>query len=162
MNLSIRKATIKDSVAIWALIKELAEFEREPHAVAISVSTLEKDGFGPNPLFECFVAEVDGKVMGMALFYPRYSTWKGATLHLEDLIVTESMKGKGIGTRLYRAFIAYGYELGVQRIEWAVLDWNAPAIAFYKKSGATILEDWFTVQMNPKQMKAYLDSATFR
>ena len=158
MNFTIRKATVKDSAAIWALIKELAEFEKEPNAVDISVSTLEQDGFGSNPLFGCFVAEVKRIVVGMALFYPRYSTWKGATLHLEDLIVTESMKGKGIGTQLYRAFIEHGYRLGHQRIEWSVLDWNAPAIAFYKKSGATLLEDWFTVQMNPQQMKAYLDA----
>lgn len=157
MEIKIRKAIIEDSPAILALIKELAVFEKEPDAVEVNLKTIQNDGFGATPLFQCFVAEVAKKVVGMALFYPRYSTWKGPTFHLEDLIVTENMKGKGVGTKLYSAFIEYGYQQGAGRIEWAVLDWNEPAISFYKNSGASILSDWFTVQMNTAQMSAYLE-----
>ena len=156
MEASIRKAKKSDAAAILSLIRELAVFERAPHAVIIDMDQLEKDGFGPHPLFGCFVAEVDQKVVGMALFYPRYSTWKGPTLHLEDLIVTEKMKGKGIGTRLYQAFLTHAHRIGVERVEWAVLDWNAPAIRFYQKSGATVLEDWRTVQMDKKSISDYI------
>jgi len=92
----------------------------------------------------------------MALFYPRYSTWKGPTFHLEDLIVTESMKGKGIGTQLYIAFLKYANKAGVERIEWAVLDWNLPAINFYQKSGADVLDYWKTVQMDKQSIENYI------
>ena len=90
------------------------------------------------------------KIVGVALFYQRYSTWKGPTLHLEDLIVTKKMKGKGIGSKLYKAFLKYAHELGVERVEWTVLDWNLAAIDFYQKSGAKVLSDWRTVQMDKK------------
>lgn len=156
MKVKIRKAIFDDSEAILALIKELAVFEKEPDAVEVSLLDIQSDGFGENPKFHCFVAEVNERVVGMALFYPRYSTWKGPTFHLEDLIVTASMKGKGVGTKLYSAFIEYGQQKGVHRIEWSVLDWNEPAISFYKKSGARVLSDWFTVQMNKEQMNSYL------
>lgn len=156
MEVKIRKAIFGDSKAILELIIELAVFEKEPEAVDVSLEDIKRDGFGENPKFQCFVAVVNEQVVGMALFYPRYSTWKGPTFHLEDLIVTASMKGKGIGTKLYSAFIEYGQQEGVHRIEWAVLDWNEPAISFYKKSGARVLSDWFTVQMNKQQMNAYL------
>ena len=156
MNIQIRKAKQEDSVAILALIQELATFEREPDAVLITQKDIEQHGFGASPLFECFVAEVDLKIVGMALFYSRYSTWKGPTLHLEDLIVTENMKGKGIGTRLYQKFIQYAYDQGVERIEWNVLDWNSPAVSFYEKSGADVLSDWRTVQMHRVAMKQFL------
>ena len=158
MDIQIRKAEKKDSTSILSLIEELATFEREPEAVVVTQEDIEKDGFGPHPLFECFVAEVENQVVGMALFYPRYSTWKGPTLHLEDLIVTHLMKEKGIGTRLYRAFIQYAFQKGVARIEWNVLDWNRPAISFYKKSGAAVLTDWRTVQMHRKEMEAFLNN----
>ena len=147
MKLKIRKAEKKDANSILDLIKELAEFEREPNEVILTKGIIERDGFGENNLFKCFVAEYNCKVVGMALFYPRYSTWKGPTLHLEDLIVTESMKGKGIGTKLYNSFIDYAILKGVKRIEWVVLDWNKSAIEFYKKNGAKILKDWRTVQL---------------
>ena len=94
----------------------------------------------------------------MALYYPRYSTWRGPTFHLEDLIVSEKYKGKGIGTKLYSAFIRQSYDTGVQRIEWNVLNWNTPAVNFYKNSGATVLNDWDTVQMHRLEMGKYLDS----
>ena len=152
----IRKAQKSDAASILFLIRELAIFEKEPRAVIVTQAQIEKDGFGDHPLFECFVAEVTNQVVGMALYYPRYSTWKGPTFHLEDLIVTEPMRGNGIGTQLYKAFSEHAYNKGVKRVEWAVLDWNLPAIEFYQKSGATILDDWRSVQMDKKSIDSYI------
>ncbi|WP_372766473.1 N-acetyltransferase family protein [Lutibacter sp.] len=157
MNFSIRVGKIADMPSVLELIKELAHFEKEAEAVEISVADLEKDGFGNYPLFKTFVAEIDKEIVGMALFYPRYSTWKGPTIHLEDLIVKKSKRGLNIGSALYKKVIAYGNNLGVKRIEWVVLDWNTPAIAFYKKTGAKVLNDWQTVQMDDKAIKNYLE-----
>ena len=147
MQIKIRKAKKEDANSMLELIKELANFEKEPNEVILTKEILERDGFGKKNLFNCFVAEYCGSVVGMALFYPRYSTWKGPTFHLEDLIVTESMKGKGIGMELYQTFISYAISKGVKRVEWVVLDWNKSAIRFYKKSGAKVLKDWKTVQL---------------
>tara|TARA_B100001113_G_scaffold203358_1_gene166763 strand:+ start:270 stop:725 length:456 start_codon:yes stop_codon:yes gene_type:complete len=147
MKVIIRKAIKKDAGSILKLIKELALFEGEADEVILTKESIERDGFGREKLFNCFIAEYDFKVVGIALFYPRYSTWKGPTLHLEDLIVTESMKGRGIGKQLYDAFISFAISKGVKRVEWVVLDWNKSAIKFYKKRGAKILKDWRTVQL---------------
>lgn len=152
----IRKAKKYDAASILFLIRELAIFEKESQAVIVTQAQIEKDGFGARPLFECFVAEVADQVVGMALYYPRYSTWKGPTFHLEDLIVMEPMRGKGIGTQLYNAFLVHAYDTGVKRVEWAVLDWNLPAIKFYQKSGATISDDWRSVQMDKKSIDNYI------
>ena len=156
MNALIRKAEKKDSLAILNLIKELALFEKEPESVKLKLSDIENDGFGMKPLFECIVAEINKRIIGMAIYYPRYSTWNGPTIHLEDLIVSEQYKGKGIGTQLYSNFIKMALNSGVKRVEWNVLDWNSPAINFYKKSGAKVLDDWRSVQMHRSEMKKYL------
>ena len=153
---NIRKAIKSDAASILFLIRELAIFEKEPQAVIVTQVQIERDGFGDRQLFKCFVAEVADQVVGMALYYPRYSTWKGPTFHLEDLIVTEPMKGKGIGTQLYNAFLGHAYDTGVKRVEWAVLEWNLPAIKFYQKSGATISDDWRSVQMDKKSIDNYI------
>lgn len=158
MNFSIREGKIEDMPSVLNLIKELAHFEKEADAVVISIADLEKDGFGNYPLFKTFVAEVDEEIVGMALFYPRYSTWKGPTIHLEDLIVKKNKRGLNIGSALYKKVIEYGHSLGVKRIEWVVLDWNTPAIEFYKKTGAHILDDWKTVQMDELAIKNYLET----
>ena len=158
MNFSIREGKIKDMPSVLNLIKELAHFEKEADAVVISVADLEKDGFGNSPLFKTFVAEVDEEIVGMALFYPRYSTWKGPTIHLEDLIVKKNKRGLNIGGALYKKVIEYGHNLGVKRIEWVVLGWNTPAIEFYEKTGAYILDDWKTVQMDELAIKKYLET----
>ena len=134
--------------AVLELIKELAVFENEPNAVVITVDELVNDGFGPNPLFDTFVAEHNSTIIGMALFYYRYSTWKGKTIHLEDLIVTEAMRGTGAGSSLYKEVIKFAKAIGVRRVEWAVLNWNTTAIKFYERSGATVFTDWRTVQMD--------------
>ena len=156
MKSNIRSAIKKDSVAILGLIQELALYEKEPKSAELTLSDIENYGFGKVPLFECYVAEFDSKVVGMALFYSRFSTWKGPTFHLEDLIVSEPYKGKGFGTQLYSKFIHHAYNAGVKRLEWNVLDWNKLAISFYQKSGANVLRDWDTVQMDRSSMKAYL------
>jgi GNAT superfamily N-acetyltransferase len=156
MNVTLRPAEKQDSEAILRLIQELAVFEKEPESVLLNVSDIERYGFGSSPLFQCLVAQVEQQVIGMALYYERFSTWKGPTYHLEDLIVTEAYKGKGIGTQLYTAFIQMAYESGVERIEWNVLDWNTPAVGFYEKSGATVLHDWSSVQMHKAEMEAFL------
>lgn len=158
MNFTIREGKIEDMPSVLNLIKELAHFEKEADAVVISVVDLEKDGFGNSPLFKTFVAEVADEIVGMALFYPRYSTWKGPTIHLEDLIVKKNKRGLNIGSALYKKVIEYGYNLGVKRMEWVVLDWNTPAIEFYKKTGAHILDDWKTVQMDELAIKNYLET----
>jgi GNAT superfamily N-acetyltransferase len=154
--MNIRKGTKADMQAVLELIRELAVFEKEPDAVVVTVTDLERDGFGDNPLFYTFVAEVDGEIVGMALFYYRYSTWKGRTIHLEDLIVKEKMRGSGLGLALYTKIIEQGKADNVRRIEWNVLDWNTPAIEFYKKSGAKILADWDVVQMDEQGISNFL------
>ena len=153
----IRPATPADMPAVLGLITELAIFEKEPDAVVVTVDDLVRDGFGNNPLFQCIVAEVDGKIQGMALYYNRYSTWKGKTIHLEDLIVTEQARRTGIGMALYKEIIREGKRQNVRRIEWNVLDWNTPAISFYEKTGANVLPDWRVVHMNEKGIDAFLD-----
>jgi len=153
----IRKATKEDMKSVLDLIQELATFEKEPDAVVISVDDLIRDGFGENPLFHTFVAEVNQEVIGIALYYYRYSTWKGKTIHLEDLIVKENHRGSGAGFALYSEIIAQGKRDKVRRIEWNVLDWNTPAIEFYKKSGAKILDDWRVVQMDENGINEFLE-----
>ena len=155
----IRFAQKEDMSSALHLIQELADFENEPDAVVVTENDLTRDGFGPNSIFHCLVAEDEGKVVGMALFYPRYSTWKGPTFHLEDLIVTQSQRGKGFGKDLYTAFIAFAAEKQVKRIEWVVLDWNTHAMDFYKRSGADVLDDWKTVQMDEQAIAAYVKTS---
>jgi len=134
MDYIIRDAVADDMSQVLSLIEELAIFENEPDAVEVTVENLIKEGFGQSPLFHCFVAEIKGELVGIALVYFRFSTWKGRTVHLEDLIVRESMRGTGIGMALYKRVMQYGKEQGVKRIEWNVLDWNKPAVNFYLKS----------------------------
>ena len=153
----IRKATPQDMPKVLELIQELATFEKEPDAVIITVKDLIRDGFCEKPLFYTFVAEVENKVIGLALYYYRYSTWKGKTIHLEDLIVQESSRGTGAGFALYSEIIKQGKRDTVRRIEWNVLDWNSPAIEFYKKSGAKILDDWDVVHMDENGIDTFLD-----
>jgi GNAT superfamily N-acetyltransferase len=152
----IRKATKNDMPSVLELIQELATFEKEPDAVVVTVEDLIRDGFSENPLFHCFVAEVDNEIIGMALYYYRFSTWKGKTIHLEDLIVKESKRGRGAGFALYKEIIKKGKAENVRRIEWNVLDWNTPAIDFYEKSGAKVLGDWRVVQMHEEGIKRFL------
>jgi GNAT superfamily N-acetyltransferase len=141
---------------VLELIQELAAFEKEPEAVVVTVADLIRDGFSDSPLFQCLVAEKENAIIGMALFYYRYSTWKGKTIHLEDLIVKANQRGTGAGFALYQEIIKQGKKDNVRRIEWNVLDWNIPAIAFYEKSGARVLADWRVVQMDETGIERFL------
>lgn len=152
-----RLALKKDMPRVLELIQELAIYEKEPHAVEVTIDDLENDGFGTNPKFTCFVLELENNIEGIALVYPRYSTWKGEVLHLEDLIINEKFRGKGLGTILLDAVVKYGKEKGVRRICWEVLDWNESAIEFYQKKGANVMRDWDVVQLDEAGINNYLD-----
>ena len=156
--MKIRKGTPQDMPDVLALITELAVFEKEPDAVVISTEDLLRDGFSENPLFHTFVAEVNEEIIGVALYYYRFSTWKGKTIHLEDLIVKENKRGTGAGFALYKEIIKQGKAENVRRIEWNVLDWNTPAIDFYEKSGAKVLGDWRVVHMDDKGIEQFLNT----
>jgi GNAT superfamily N-acetyltransferase len=156
--MNIRKGKKEDMKGVLELIQELAAFENEPNAVLITVDDLVRDGFGENPLFHVFVAEIDGSIVGIALYYYRYSTWKGKTIHLEDLVVKDSMRGTGLGYALYSEIIKQGKKDNVRRIEWAVLDWNTVAIDFYEKSGAKVLDEWRVAQMDEAGINYFVEN----
>lgn len=138
----IRFAVPADCQAIYELICELALYEKAADEVDIDVQDLNGAIFGNKPILEVLVAELDGKVEGAAMFFEKYSTWKGKGVHLEDLVVRENLRGQGIGAALFEALMHISAERGYARMDWQVLDWNEPAIRFYKKYGAEILEEW--------------------
>ncbi|PQJ76431.1 GNAT family N-acetyltransferase [Polaribacter glomeratus] len=158
MSFIIREGQKKDVQAVLDLITELAVFEKEPDAVEITVQDLLKDGFSDTPKFKLFVAEENAVVIGIALFYERYSTWKGKSIHLEDLMVTQSKRKIGAGKALYTAVLKYAYEHNFNRVAWEVIDWNTNAIDFYKSTGATYLHDWSVVQMNKENLAKYIQN----
>ena len=135
MNFTLRLAEKKDMESVLNLITELAVFEKEPDAVEITIDDLVRDGFSNPPKFRVYVAEQENKIIGIALFYERFSTWKGKTLHLEDLIVTKSKQKIGAGKALYTAVLKYAYDHNFNRVAWEVIDWNSNAIDFYKSTG---------------------------
>ncbi len=142
MEIKIRKAVRKDCVRMMELIQELAIYEKAPDEVTVSLTHFEESGFGANPVWWAFVAEVEGVVIGMALYYVRYSTWKGQRMYLEDILVTETMRGQKIGSLLFDALIKEAKEKGFNGMNWQVLDWNEPAINFYKKYNANFDPEW--------------------
>lgn len=156
MNFTIRDATKNDMPSVLGLIKELAVFEKEPDAVEVTTTSLIEDGFGNNPAFKCFVAETNNKVIGAAVVYNRFSTWKGKILHLEDLIVSQDMRNQGIGTSLLDEVVKYGHSLGVKRINWEVISWNDGAIKLYERKGAKVLRDWNVVHLDESGIKNYI------
>ena len=158
MSFIIRRGLQEDMQAVHNLIMELAIFEKEPDAVDITVDDLINDGFSDNPRFKIFVAEENETIIGIALFYERYSTWKGKTIHLEDLIVTKSRQKIGAGKALYSAVLNYAYENNFNRVAWEVIDWNTNAIEFYKSTGATYLNDWSVVQMNKENLSKFIQN----
>jgi len=135
MNITIKKAVKEDCSRMLELIEELAVYEKEPTAVTVSFDHFVESGFGENPVWWAFVAEIEGKVEGFALYYIRYSTWKGQRMYLEDLLVTEKLRGLGVGKLLFDQLFEEAKEKKFNGIAWQVLDWNEPAINFYKKLG---------------------------
>jgi len=156
MSFTIRKGVENDMQSVHNLITELAVFEKEPEAVEITVNNLIEDGFSENPKFNIFVAEEENKIIGIALFYERYSTWKGKTIHLEDLIVTKSRQKIGAGKALYTAVLKYAFDNNFNRVAWEVIDLNKNAIEFYKSTGSTYLNDWSVVQMNKENLAKFI------
>ena len=141
----IREARPDDAALILQLVRELAEYEREPDAVKIDAAELARDGFPPagqERYFECLIAEENGEPAGFALFFPVYSTWRGRSMHLEDLFVRPPFRARGIGKALLTKVAAVAEQRGCRLLFWHVLDWNTPAIEFYKSLGATPLEEW--------------------
>ena len=156
MNYQIRKAKISDLDQVLNLILELAVYEKEPDSVEITLEDLKVSGFGTVPDFVCFVADIDSQILGIALTYNRFSTWKGRVLHLEDLIVSKPMRGKGIGSALLDRVVMHAAALGVKRVCWEVLDWNSNAIEFYKSKGADVKYDWNVVHLDQNGIKKYI------
>ena len=148
MSIIIRDAVRKDVPSMFELIKELALYENAPEQVTNTVEQMYLDGFGENPSFGTIVSEVNGEIVGMALFYYRYSTWKGKRLYLEDLIVSETMRGQGLGEKLLDATIKKARQTACTGLMWQVLDWNEPAINFYRKFGARFDEEWINVHID--------------
>jgi GNAT superfamily N-acetyltransferase len=143
MEITIRAAVQEDCARMMELIKELAEYEKAPQEVVVSFDHFVASGFGASPVWWAYVAEADGRVEGFALFYTRYSTWKGQRMYLEDIVVTEKMRGYGMGKLLLEKLIEVAKERKYSGILWQVLDWNAPAINFYKKfEGVKFDPEW--------------------
>lgn len=144
----IRKGTKEDLPRALELIRELAIYEKAPDEVTNTLEMMENDGFGEHPVYGFIVAEEAGTIHGMSMYYWRYSTWKGKRIYLEDLIVTEAKRGSGIGKLLFEETIAIGKAAGATGMMWQVLDWNEPAINFYKKYQANIEDGWLNCNLN--------------
>lgn len=147
MTTNIRKAKKEDCSFILQMIKDLAEYEKAADKVKVSLSQLENDGFSENPLYESIILELDGKAVGMALFYNRYSTWKGRSLYLEDLYVTPEARGNGLGLMAMKYLANYAVETNCYRFEWQVLDWNEPSIKFYQSLETELDPEWINCRL---------------
>ncbi len=148
MQINIRRAVIEDCSRIMELIQELADYEKAPEEVTVTLAHFQESGFGPNPVWWAFVAEVDGRVEGFALYYIRYSTWKGQRMYLEDILVTEQMRGKQLGKLLFDRLIVEAKEKNLKGMVWQVLEWNEPAINFYKKYNASFDGEWINCSIS--------------
>lgn len=153
MEITIRTGTESDIAQALNLVKELAAYEKAPQEVEVTPAEMRAWGFGPDKQFDFFVAEVNGRIVGLALYYFKYSTWKGKCLFLEDIIVTESQRGKGIGKLLFDKVVQVSKETQVRRMEWQVLDWNTPAIEFYKKYAAGLDGEWINCKLTNHQLE---------
>ncbi|MDB5006675.1 MAG: acetyltransferase family protein [Mucilaginibacter sp.] len=152
MNINLRIAKKEDCLRLLELVNELALYEKAPQEVTVTLQEFEDAGFGSSPVWKAFVAEIDGLIVGFALYYIRYSTWKGCRMYLEDLIVTESVRGKGIGKLLFDQLIIEAKEMGFKGMVWQVLDWNEPALNFYKKYEASVEAGWLNASLSNEQL----------
>ncbi len=155
----IRIGEKKDLPRVLELIKELATYEKAPHQVINTVALMEQDGFGANPIYGLFVAENENGIVGISLYYWRYSTWKGKRLYLEDIIVTEKERGSGIGKLLFDRTMQKALDENCSGMMWQVLEWNEPAINFYKKYGAKLDDEWTNCTLEVDQIKNLLGTS---
>ena len=154
--MNIRKGEKKDLPKVLELVKELATYEKAPHEVINTVALMEQDGFGLNPIYGLFVAENENDIVGISLYYWRYSTWKGKRLYLEDIIVTEKERGSGIGKLLFDRTMQKSLEENCSGMMWQVLEWNEPAINFYKKYGAKLDDEWTNCTLEASEIRQLL------
>jgi len=147
-TLTIRPATKADCPRMMELVNELAVFERAPQEVTVTMEHFIESGFGDNPVWWAWVAEADGHIVGLALYYIRYSTWKGQKMYLEDILVTEAWRRKGIGTLLMEALVEDAKQKGFKGITWQVLDWNESAIKFYERYNVKMDPEWVNVSLD--------------
>lgn len=147
-SVHIRLAQPEDCPAMMELIRELAIYEQAEHEVSVSLEAFRDAGFGTQPVWTAFVAEAESHIVGLSLFYTRYSTWKGRKLYLEDIVVKESLRGQKIGRQLFDRTLAYAKENNYHSLYWQVLDWNEPAINFYKKYNATFDAEWLNAHID--------------
>jgi GNAT superfamily N-acetyltransferase len=157
--ITIRTGKKADLPRVLELVRELAAFERASHEVTNTVHDMEQDGFGPHPVFGFFVAERDNDIVGLSLFYYRYSTWKGKRIYLEDIIVTERERGKGIGKLLFERTMRKTLEDGCSGMTWQALDWNEPALTFYRKYNSKLDGEWITCTLEAEQIRQFIDGA---
>lgn len=155
----VRKGRKEDLKSAMELVKELAVYENALHEVKNTVTEMEKDGFGSNPVFDFFVAENDNGIIGMSLYYYRYSTWKGKILYIEDLIVSEKYRRSGAGSRLMEASMEEAKKQNCNGVQWQVLDWNEPAIKFYKKYNPVQDPEWVNFRIEKEQLESYKSSS---
>lgn len=146
--MTIREATKEDCPRLLELVRALAEYEKAPHEVTVSLEHFEESGFGSNPVWWAFVAEENGRIVGFALWYIRYSTWKGQRLYLEDIYVEPAERGRGTGARLFERVVQEGRDRGFHGMVWQVLDWNEPALNFYRKYGAKLDGEWINASID--------------
>ncbi|MEE1944622.1 GNAT family N-acetyltransferase [Pedobacter sp. KR3-3] len=152
MNIHIRTAVKEDCPRLLELINELAVYEKAPEEVTVTLDEFVDAGFGQKPVWKAFVAEEHGTIIGFALFYTRYSTWKGCRLYLEDFIVTEAYRGKGVGKILFEKVIEEAKTNNYNGMTWQVLDWNEPAINFYNKYEARLEDEWLNASFSKEQL----------
>lgn len=154
MEITIRRAEAPDVPRMLDLVRELALFEQEPEAVTVTAAEMLDAGFGPEPVWFGWVAEENGRILGMAMCYTRYSTWRGPTLYLEDIIVTENARGRKLGERLFKTCVEHAAARGYKGMRWQVLDWNTDAIRFYERFGASISAGWLNGELSLQRIRA--------
>lgn len=152
MEITIRPATKADLAEVLSLIRELAHYEKAPEEVTITPEELEADGFGEHPLYQIILACNENMLLGMAFYFFSYSTWKGKCIYLEDIIVKKAYRGNNIGSMLFEAVVLKAREFGAKRLQWQVLNWNEPAIGFYKKYNAILDDTWLNGKLTEAQI----------
>ncbi|XP_052800691.1 thialysine N-epsilon-acetyltransferase-like [Mya arenaria] len=158
VEVTVREAREDDCEGIATLIQELADYEKMPTGPKIGAETLRKDGFGPEKMFRCFVADDNANLVGYALYFFNYSTWEGVNVYLEDLYVTPSHRQQGVGVRLWKAVAKVAVERNCNRLDWVVLGWNKSSVEFYEAKGAVNLtqdEDWNLFRLTGDNLKAF-------